>query len=145
MSFRMTLSVLEWLSKIFNDTVSLRQLSFFISRWFLYTELICNTTITDLPAELPGTAATLPWGTFSSSETMRQHTVHIRQSTYCNVKLWSSFLRTLGPLNSPDINSVHCQIWGAMQDGVYQMAVMNDLRQHLDWRYGVKALRVNGV
>ena len=42
--------------------------------------------------------------------------------TSCSVKLRNLFLRTDG-LPSPDLNPVDYQIWGVMQDRVYQTPV----------------------
>jgi len=41
-------------------------------------------------------AATLLWEKFSSSKIVCQHTMHIRRSSCCNVKLHCSFFRTCG-------------------------------------------------
>jgi len=56
--------------------------------------------------------------------------MRVRRSSYCIVKLIFADLR---PQNSPDLNPVHYQIWGVMQDQVYQMSAEDvaALRQRL--------------
>jgi len=61
--------------------------------------LVCNTAIIDLPAssvDMYTYCCYTTWEKISRSKTVRQHTVPIRRSSYCNVKLQCSFMRTYG-------------------------------------------------
>ena len=59
------------------------------------TELICNTAIIDLPTSSMYCCCTL--GKFSFPKVV-QHTVRVRRSSSCSMKLRNSFLRTYGLL-----------------------------------------------
>jgi len=64
---------------------------------------------------------------------VRQHTMHFRQSSSFSLKLPKFIPPDFWPPNSPDLNPVDYEIWDIMQGRVYQTPVrdVTDLRQHL--------------
>ena len=60
----------------------------------------------------------------SFSRTAHLHIWRVIQSNSCSVKQLISFLQSYGP-NSPDLNPVDYEIWGIMQQRVYEMQIHN--------------------
>jgi len=93
-------------------------ISIIFSTW--YTELICTTTIYIYSPHLH-IADTQPLETFDAY--IFQYGVHVRRSSYWSVKIRSSFLHTLWPQDSANLNEVGYWIWSVMQYRVYQTPV----------------------
>ena len=95
-----------------------------------YTELICNTTVIDLPT-LPmycccTTLEKLIFCFWLSSPCVSDdELLQCETPKFIYPDLWLP--------NSPDLNPVNYRIWGVMQDRVYQTPVRDlaDLRQRL--------------
>jgi len=69
----------------------------------------------------------------SSSKTAHQHIMHVRQLSYCSMKLRSSSIRTCGCPIVPILILFNNHIWGVMRDRVCQTSIQDvaDLRQCL--------------
>ena len=78
-------------------------------------------------------AATLPWGKFDAYilQQLRVLAQHAHQMIELLKRETVKFIPAdLRPQNSPDLSPVDYQLWGMMQDWVYQMSVEDvaDLR-----------------